>query len=225
MLLSRMSSSLKYVLSSVFLLIVFTFIFIRFANELIEAELNTFDQRIIDWMLSFVSPQLTLIMKFFTFLGSNTALLALLVISGVLMIWQKKRWEALFTVIALGGGVLFNLFLKWIFQRQRPTLHRLIEVTGYSFPSGHSMGSFILYGILGMFCFMFLRSWAPKTLIAVSTVFIILFVGISRVYLGVHYPSDVLAGFAAGGAWLTICLLGLRLVLDYRKAKKGEAIL
>ncbi|HEX6922907.1 MAG TPA: phosphatase PAP2 family protein, partial [Bacillales bacterium] len=100
-----------------------------------------------------------------------------------------------------------------IFQRQRPEIHRLIEVTGYSFPSGHAMGSFVFYGMLGYFFILFLKSEylkAGSTLLMAGLIFMI---GFSRVYLGVHYPSDVLAGFAAGGAWLTICIIGLKVVV------------
>lgn len=207
----------KYLLKSILVLSVFTFIFSRFADELMEQELSQFDDAIIKWVQGAITPQLTGIMKIFTFLGSTAALLSLLIISVFLMLWQKKRWETLFLVIALSGGVLFNQLLKWMFHRQRPALHRLIEETGYSFPSGHSMVSFIFYGMLGMLFFMFLRNRTPKIVIAITTIALILMIGISRVYLGVHYPSDVLAGFAAGGAWLTICLMGLRLVLELRR--------
>jgi membrane-associated phospholipid phosphatase len=210
------SQTKKYVLISVVILSLYTFIFERFADELIEAELYHFDQTIIDWIQSSVKPQLTFIMKFFTFLGSPVALLLLPFISAALMIWQKKRWESLFLVIGIAGGGVFNLLLKWIFHRQRPTLHRLIEETGYSFPSGHSMVSFIFYGMLCMLFVMFLKSRTAKVIIIMSTVVIIVMIGLSRIYLGVHYPSDVLAGYAAGGAWLTICLIGLRLVLEVK---------
>ncbi|GIP31656.1 phosphatase PAP2 family protein [Paenibacillus sp. J2TS4] len=181
------------------------------------------DQQIIESVQSLISPKLTLLMKCFTFLGSKVFLTTLLIVSSVLMIWHKKRWEALFLVIALGGGALFNLGLKSFYQRERPSLHRLIEETGYSFPSGHSMSSFILYGMLGILCYMFLISRMPKITIVISTSIIILLVGTSRIYLGVHYPSDVLAGYAAGGVWLTLCLLGLRLVLDYRQLQRTSA--
>lgn len=207
----------KYLLKSTLVLSVFTLIFSRFADELVEQELSKFDDAIIKWVQGAITPQLTGIMKIFTFLGSTAALLSLLIISVFLMLWQKKRWETLFLVIALSGGVLFNQLLKWMFHRQRPAFHRLIEETGYSFPSGHSMVSFIFYGMLGMLFFMFLRNRTPKIVIAITTIALILLIGISRVYLGVHYPSDVLAGFAAGGAWLTICLMGLRLVLELRR--------
>ncbi|WP_232698449.1 phosphatase PAP2 family protein [Brevibacillus daliensis] len=207
----------RYLLISTMILLFFVFIFDRFADELIEHELNKFDQSIINWVQGYITPQLTTIMKIFTFFGSTTALLLLLVISITLMIWQKKRWEPLFLVIAISGGVLFNQLLKWVFHRQRPTIHRLVEETGYSFPSGHSMVSFIFYGMLWMLLYMFLVSRFPKVISTLISIILILMIGVSRIYLGVHYPSDVIAGFAAGGIWLVICLMGLRLVLEYRR--------
>lgn len=207
----------KYVFISIVVLSVFIFIFERLAEELVEAKLYHFDITIIDWIQSFISPQLTSLMEFFTFLGSAVALLLLLIVSVALMIWQKKRWESLFLIIGIAGGSLFNQLLKLIFHRQRPTLHRLIIESGYSFPSGHSMDSFIFYGMLCMLFFMFLRSRIAKGIIILISIFIIMMIGLSRIYLGVHFPSDVLAGYAAGGVWLTICLIGLKLVLEIRK--------
>lgn len=209
----------KYILISLLILCIFTFIFGRFADELMESELHHFDQSIIDWVQLFVSPKLTSIMIGLTFFGSAEALILLLLISAGLMIWQRKRWETLFLVIGIAGGGIFNLLLKWIFHRQRPTLHRLIEETGYSFPSGHSMNSFVFYGMLCMLFFMFLKLRTTKAIIIMSTVLVIVMVGLSRIYLGVHYPSDVLSGYAAGGAWLIVCLIGLRLVLEVSREK------
>ena len=206
----------RYLLISVLILLFSVFIFQQFADELTENELFRFDQSVIDWVQGFINPQVTIIMKAFTFLGSTTALSLLLIASVALMIGQQKRWESLFLVIAIGGGMVFNLLLKWIFQRERPTLNRLIDATGYSFASGHSMVSFIFYGMLGMLVYMFLASRLSKMITIMVSAVLILMIGTSRIYLGVHYPSDVIAGFAAGGVWLVICLMGLKLVLLYR---------
>ncbi|WP_051271051.1 phosphatase PAP2 family protein [Shimazuella kribbensis] len=207
----------KYMFISICFLSLFTFVFAKFADELVESELYHFDTTIIDWIGSFVKPPFTAIMKIFTFLGSPLALFLLVLICVSWMLWKKRRWEALFLTIGITGGGVFNLFLKWIFHRQRPTLHRLIEESGYSFPSGHSMGSIIFYGMLCMLLILFLNSRKAKVVVVLITVIIIISIGLSRIYLGVHYPSDVLAGYAAGGVWLTICLMGLKFVLDQRK--------
>lgn len=212
----------RYVISSIAVLCVFLFIFEEFADRLVEAKLNHFDMSIIDFVQSYNSPFLTSLMNFFTFIGSPVVLFLFSMLSVVLMSWQKKRWESLFLVIALVGGTIFNQLLKWIFHRQRPSFHRLIVETGYSFPSGHSMDSFVFYGMLCMLLFVFLRSKLAKTTVILFTILVILMVGLSRIYLGVHFPSDVLAGYAAGGVWLTVCLIGLKLILEIRKSKKAQ---
>lgn len=125
--------------------------------------------------------------------------------------------------LALGGGMVFNLLLKELFRRERPELHRLIEEGGYSFPSGHSMASFLFYGMVAVFLYLFVVSRLAKLGIVLAAVILIACVGASRIYLGVHYPSDVLAGYAAGGAWLVLCLLGMHLVLERRRAKKHRS--
>ncbi|MFF2482766.1 phosphatase PAP2 family protein [Paenibacillus sp. NPDC058071] len=207
----------KEALLAALILLLFTVAFGHLAGELSENELIYFDESVIRVVQGTITPQLTAVMKGFTFFGSTFALCLFLLIAAVLMIWRKKRWEALMLAIAVGGGGLFNLLLKWIFQRERPNVNRLIEEAGYSFPSGHSMSSFIFYGMLGALFFIFFESKWPKLFIALLSVIVVLTVGISRIYLGVHYPSDVIAGYAAGGVWLVISFMALRTILHYRR--------
>jgi membrane-associated phospholipid phosphatase len=207
----------KFFLYSLSILIIFSYVFVKFADELIEKELHTFDFQIIQWVQALITSQLTSVMKFFTFMGSVRAIVFLFLLLCFFMIWRKKVWEAIFLLLAIGGGTVFNLFLKWIFHRERPTLHPLVQETGYSFPSGHSMGSFIFYGMLGYFLFLFFERRAAKAASVVLISLLIFMIGFSRIYLGVHYPSDVLAGFAAGGAWLVICIMGLRVMIERGK--------
>ncbi len=183
---------------------------------MLEQELYAFDSFVIAKIQSLITPKLTSVMFFFTFFASTWSLLTLTVISIGLMLWQHKRWEALFLLLALGGGMAFNLLLKWIYRRERPSIHRLVEESGYSFPSGHSMAAFLFFGMMAMLLTLFVVSRAAKAVIILASVVLILLVGISRIYLGVHYPSDVLAGFAAGGVWLVMCLLGLKIVVETR---------
>jgi len=182
--------------------------------------IRSFDSAIIHILQSATPAWLTSLMLFFTNLGSVGVLAALAGLSVLIMFWQKKRWEAVFLVLALGGGLLFNLLLKELFRRERPDMHRLIEEGGYSFPSGHSMASFLFYGMIAVFLYLFVVSRVAKFWIVFLAVLIIFGVGISRIYLGVHYPSDVLAGYAAGGAWLVLCLLGLHKLLERRRSRK-----
>ncbi|MDC3414726.1 phosphatase PAP2 family protein [Aquibacillus sp. 3ASR75-11] len=209
----------RFLFFSLIFLSIFTYTFAKFADELLEKELFKFDVMVMDWVQAWINPQLTWIMKFFTFIGSVNTIIFLVILSSILMVWQKKKWEALFLFFASAGGGLFNQLLKWIFQRQRPNVLRLIDVSGYSFPSGHAMGSIIFFGMIGYFLILFVEKKNIKIGIGILAALVIFMIGLSRVYLGVHYPSDVLAGFAAGGAWLLVSLIGLRIIVDLRNEK------
>lgn len=207
----------RFISYGIGLLIIFCFIFWMFAEELIEKDLHTFDMIIINFIQSFISANNTRIMKIFTFMGSTEAIIGVSILVIFLMILNKKWWETLFFTMAVVGSTVFNLFLKWIFHRARPTIQPLIAETGYSFPSGHSMISFTVYGMLAYFLVLFLKNKVAKRIIIVAFSLLIFLIGISRIYLGVHYPSDVIAGFSAGGVWLIFCLILLKIVLDIRE--------
>ena len=215
---SSLSTKTKqYALVCILVIAVSLFLFGKLGQEMLEQELIAFDSYVIEKVQSLITPRLTSVMLVFTFLASTRSLVTLAAISIVIMLWQHKRWEALFLLLALGGGVAFNLLLKWLYRRERPSIQRLVEETGYSFPSGHSMAAFIFFGMMAMLLTLFVVSRVAKTVIIIAAVVLILLVGISRIYLGVHYPSDVLAGFAAGGVWLVMCLLGLKIVVETRR--------
>ncbi|TYR76673.1 phosphatase PAP2 family protein [Rossellomorea vietnamensis] len=124
--------------------------------------------------------------------------------------------------IALGGG--FNWLLKAYFKRERPDIEALVEQGGYSFPSGHSMGSFVLYGTLAFAVFrLYDHTWS-KILGAAALMLLVLLIGLSRIYLGVHYPSDILGGFSAGGVWLLFSILVYTFIKGGRPWKKISSL-
>ncbi|RIW35145.1 PAP2 family protein [Bacillus salacetis] len=120
--------------------------------------------------------------------------------------------------VALGGG--FNWLLKEYFKRQRPDIEALVEQGGYSFPSGHSMGSFILYGALAFAVFRLYDHRWSKFIGAAALLLLVLLIGLSRIYLGVHYPSDILGGFSAGGVWLAFSILVYTFIKGARPWRK-----
>lgn len=122
-----------------------------------------------------------------------------------LTVWRRYR-EAVFAAIALGGSALLNLGAKLVYARERPSLWESIAPeTTYSFPSGHAMGSMTLA------CTLVLLAWHTRWrwLVVSVTVPFVLLVGLSRVYLGVHYPSDILAGWAVASAWVAAVFLSV----------------
>jgi membrane-associated phospholipid phosphatase len=207
---------LMYILSAAALLGLFTFLFAEMAEELKENELEAFDHTIINFVQSFINDQLTALMFSITFLGSVKFLVFLAGAGGVILMVYKKWALSVFLLAGAGGGALFNWLLKWIFKRERPDILPLLTESGFSFPSGHSMGSFIFYGASAYILVHLFSRLSLKVLSVLANVLIIFLIGLSRIYLGVHYPSDVAGGFLAGGAWLAACIIIFRLY-EYRR--------
>lgn len=167
----------------------------------------SFDDRISEYIQSLNSAVLTNIMKLFTFIGSGSVI-AVIVIIALILFYAilRHRSELVLLIGVVVGSALLNVVLKIIFHRARPTINRLIEVSGYSFPSGHSMAAFTLYGILSFLLWKHISSYQGRTLLIIVSVLMIAMIGISRIYLGVHYPSDVLGGFLVSGIWLILSI-------------------
>ncbi|MFC5468372.1 phosphatase PAP2 family protein [Cohnella suwonensis] len=166
-----------------------------------------FDDRVIAAVQGRESDAVTSVMKFFSFIGSTAPVVVLTAAAMlVLYVLLKHRGELLFFAGVVVGSALLNVVLKLAFRRDRPTLHRLAEEAGYSFPSGHSMAAFSLYGVLVFLLWKHADArWARLLLVALG-LGITVMIGISRIYLGVHYPSDVIGGYMASCAWLALCI-------------------
>lgn len=184
---------------------------------LIYQELNVFDSVISKFIAGFITLETTQFMKLITALGSIKVLIPIALLAIFILNKRKRyKWDSIMLLVALGGGLLLNQLLKWVFHRPRPGIARLLEVGGYSFPSGHAMVSIAFYGFLAYLFWSNIRQTNLRYLVTFGLVILIALIGISRIYLGVHYPSDVLAGFAAGGFWLTSCILSLEAIRDYK---------
>jgi undecaprenyl-diphosphatase len=165
------------------------------------------DNIIINSIQGLESPLFTIIMRFFTFLGSGSSIIILAIVSMLIFyLMFKIRSELLLFLLVLIGSNAFFITLKIIFHRARPDLHRLIEVGGYSFPSGHSTNAVAVYGILTFILWRHISTRWGRTILVILSVFMILTIGISRIYLGVHYPSDVIGGYMVGGFLIIIAI-------------------
>ncbi|AJY76727.1 phosphatase PAP2 family protein [Paenibacillus beijingensis] len=177
-------------------------------------QIRRFDAAGSAFVARFECPVMTAVMKGLTFIGSPAMTLLLTVAASLFLYFAAgHRRETIFFITVVAGALLLNPFMKNLFHRERPNTNRLIEVTGLSFPSGHSMAAFALYGTL---CYLLWRNVshaAGRTLLIASGLFMTAGIGISRIYLGVHYPSDVLGGYLATAAWLclSICMFNKRL--------------
>lgn len=210
-----------WVISILFISSTCLYMFVRLSTNLIEKKPFLIDQKVIDAIKFYSSPAMDWIMLFMTEMGSNIVLGLLLVISMIwLLVKRKDVWGMLLYFFSVAGGGLLNLFLKNYYERERPHVNRIIEADGFSFPSGHSMGSMVYYGFLGYLVIRSKRKPVSKLGWGMLLGLIIFLIGVSRIYLGVHYPSDVLAGFTAGGIWLVLCIGLLEVV--YLSKKNGR---
>lgn len=172
-----------------------------------DKKIAQFDSTIIAAIQGLESPGLTSIMKFFTFIGSGTqvAIIALLVLFFLFKVLHHRR-ELILVIWVVLGSTILNEILKTVFHRARPTIHRIVDANGFSFPSGHSMAAFSLYGVIAFLLWRHLSTSLGRGLLILFSIFMIIMIGVSRIYLGVHYPSDVLGGFLASGCLLAVSI-------------------
>lgn len=211
------------VLVAVLVVLLALFGFVKIAEELGESELAKLDE----WLLELLRvpgqphvpigpPWLMEAAQDITALGGRTMLLAVTVFATGYLALERKYGAMWLVAIAAGGGGLLSTMMKQLFGRGRPdAVPHLVAVTSPSFPSGHSMLAAIMYLTLGALLARFAARRRTKVYLLTVALFATFVVGSSRVYLGVHYPSDVVAGWCAGLVWALICWLVAR-YLQYR---------
>ena len=202
--------------------------FVKIVEELGDGELRNLDE----WLLRLVrvpghphtpiGPSwLSEAAHDITALGGRAILIGVTLVSVGYLALERKYGAAMLVTVAVGGGGLLSTVMKELFGRDRPdVVPHLVAVTSSSFPSGHSMLAAILYLTLGA---LLARFAARRTKVYVLTVALLtaFLVGASRVYLGVHYPTDVLAGWCAGLVWALICWLVARYLQDRGTVEKS----
>lgn len=191
-------------------------IFADLSRHVLNANILAFDRAVAETMYALRSPTLTEIMLFISFLGGTVVLLSgSLAVFGFLVIKNYRR-EAVLFIFTVATGFLLNLILKYVVARARPDIAPLIQEVFFSYPSGHSMNSFVFYTLLAYLVYHFSRNAVLSAVVSIGCLGLILLIGVSRVYLGVHYPSDVLAGFLAGLGWVLTILVIQRTFRVYR---------
>jgi len=189
------------------------FAFVELAGEVLEGETLAFDKTILLALRSAADPNepggpwwLARMARDITSLGSTTILTLTTVAALGFLLLLRKRGAALLVLVSVGGGMTLSSTLKALVGRARPDLvpHGDIVVTA-SFPSGHAMLSAIVYLTLGALLAQFVAGRRVKAYLLVCAMLLTLLVGASRVYLAVHWPTDVLAGWCVGAAWAALC--------------------
>lgn len=192
-----------------FILLITTFLLFLLISILVITEKTiNLDSLMHLYILNIRNNTLTSILSTLTNLGGATFLLAL---SCILFIVLKNKKIPLYILINLTSSFIINETIKSIFVRSRPIGINVIEETGYSFPSGHSMVSLSFYGFITYLLCKHIKNKYIKSILIISTILIVLLIGFSRIYLGVHYLSDVIAGFLLAIIYLTVYIKLIKL--------------
>ncbi|TLF43965.1 phosphatase PAP2 family protein [Maribacter aurantiacus] len=193
-------------------------LFIELTDTLKTDTLARYDTAVTDYIISFRNPSLTTFFKFVTDIGDVTGYLIVLILF-VLLSWRIiKSWKyVLQSVVVLVLATLSNMALKRFVDRARPGIEHLVTVKTLSYPSGHAMGAMAFFGFLIYLISKLRINRIFKYSLMVLVALLILSIGISRIYLGVHYPSDVAGGFIAGFIWVVFCILIFDVIQIFRR--------
>jgi membrane-associated phospholipid phosphatase len=187
--------------ASVLALVLFSWL----AEEVFEGGARHFDDTVRTWVHQFASPTLTSAMVAISWLGSAGLALVIMV---ALIVFLRLKWRraAIWLLLAMAGGLILELAFKSAFHRARPIPFFGAVPRSYSFPSGHSLMSFCIYGVLAGLLSHRIRPTTLRVAVWIATAALVTAIGLSRIYLGVHYPSDVVAGYLAAAMWVSALL-------------------
>lgn len=212
----KYDSKVPYIITVLVTLLVVVFgikFFLKLTRNLHTDLLSEFDTSVSEYVTSFRSESLTTYFKFVTDVGDALGYLIVFSVCSILFYLFFKNWKYVLQlssilILALSS----NLILKEIVNRERPTLEHLVTVKTLSYPSGHAMTAMAFYGFLIYLIFTFKISKGLKFVLTTVLLALIFSIGISRIYLGVHFPSDIVGGFVAGFIWVVFCILILNIL-------------
>ena len=205
---------------AIILFLATVFIFWRITDEIVLEKEGGFDNAVFKMLSQYTNPATTHIMLLFTFFGSTKFLLpAYIILSAFFLFYKRDRWQSI-SIAAIGLSSIGLLFLlKNIFHRHRPLEPLTKNVIGYSYPSGHSFSSFTFFGLLTYIIWQTNIPKIWKWILSIVFIGMAACIAISRVYLHVHFASDVVAGFCLSIIWLSISLLILKKIQNSGKLR------
>lgn len=213
--------SLRLLIAFIFCLgfaVLFGYIAASIQNESIE----NFDSVVIGFVQGMESDWLTPLMKVFTWIGSWYIVGPVTIIAFLLIFFvYKDHSKSFLLVTVIVGTIVLNTLLKFYFKRERPEIYRILDANGFSFPSGHTMMAFSLYTIIAYIFWRNVKKPIYRVFLIMFTVFMISIISIGRIYLGVHYPSDIAGGIIASFLWVTIVVAAFRFYQKKSSTKKN----
>ncbi|MEO8763490.1 MAG: phosphatase PAP2 family protein [Ginsengibacter sp.] len=193
-------------------------VFIIIARLVTEGKTQSFDNKALAFIAGYINNINTSVMQGFTFLGTHLFLIpANLLLTAWFLFIKKRQWYSIKVPAVALSSLLLMFLLKLTFHRDRPVSPLLQVAKGFSFPSGHALMSVTFYGLLILIVWQNVQQTWLKWTLSVFLVLLILVIGVSRIYLRVHYASDVMAGFSIGLVWLLLSLWILSKVEKYSK--------
>ena len=182
------------------------FLFGWIADEVRHGETASFDLAVRSWVHQFASPAMTRIMTVISALGYKILIIELVVALAVFLYVGWRR-AAAWLAVTMAGAQALDVALKYAFHRERPPVFFGTEPGSYSFPSGHALSSFCFYGVMAGLIAARVRSPALRIAVWALAALLVIAIGVSRVYLGMHYPSDVIGGYLAAAVWVSAMLV------------------
>jgi len=190
--------------------------------------LQQFDAAVHDWVVSHRGPGDTLFFIAMSIIGGPVVVGVITGIVAIVLLIQRRWAWVMYLLFTALGAALLNMELKRYFARARPAVTEMLrQARGYSFPSGHAMGSTVVFGALAYLAFRAARSWSAAAAALALALTLVISVAVSRVYLGVHWISDVVGGMAAGFVWLlstTVAYETLRRIRKMREQSRKESV-
>lgn len=206
------------IIISLALAVLALFLFAWLGGEIMAGDTQHFDSAVRNWVHQFASPGMTRAMTVISLLGYNVLIVEMLAVFAVFA-WLRWRRAATWLAVAMVGALALDTALKYAYHRHRPIAFFGVAPHSYSFPSGHALCSFCFYGVLAGLFSDRVKSPALRVAIWVMAAILVISIGLSRIYLGVHYPSDVLGGYLAAAVWV-----GAVIVLDHvRKVRRNRS--
>jgi undecaprenyl-diphosphatase len=214
-----------FLLSGTAIAIVFTWAFSELAERVRKGSTQPFDDAIMHWVGAHQTPGLDAVMLEVTALGTGTVVGMIVLIAGMFLWLNQHRHSAILLIVATVGGLVLDSLLKIGFNRPRPQIFEWgTHAASSSFPSGHAMSSVIVYGTVAYLAARLQRNVHARILTFIIAAIIVVMISVSRVYLGVHFPSDILAGLLIGIAWAGFCMAVLEAAQLYAKRNAPQLL-
>jgi undecaprenyl-diphosphatase len=214
-----------FLLSGAVIAVVCTWAFSEIAQHVRQGSTQHFDDAAMHWIGQHQYPALQSVMLEVTALGTGTVVGMIVLIAGMFLWLNQHKHSAILLIVATLGGMVLDQLLKFGFARPRPQIFEWgTRAASSSFPSGHAMSSIIVYGTVAYLAARLQQNVRSRALTMTLAVIIILLICVSRLYLGVHYPSDVAAGLVIGLAWAGFCMAILEAAQLYAKSNAPQML-